>query len=300
MSSHRVTIPPTRPLHLSDSTLAYRTWGEPSGKPLIFWHALGTSPSGAYLAEVAPILTAAHDLWIVALDAPGFGASPALGPAEYENDRMVNRFGEVVRALQLHQPILMGHSWGGVLASFLAAQLGQEAGGLVLLDSGHIDYRDAPGFRAVSDFEELLEDARRPERVFAPQPWEQFEEELRGEVRRWAPAIPAIIRAGVRMENGLATQIPTPEVGAAARYGLGQRRVSESWPAIKGAGIPVLLVTASEPPEARAANRIAARRFQTAIPEATVLEMPNAGHDLLLDAGPALAEAISEWLTATS
>ena len=43
-----------------------REWGSEAGRPLVFWHALGSGTSGAYLTEVAPALTAAG-LWLLAL-----------------------------------------------------------------------------------------------------------------------------------------------------------------------------------------------------------------------------------------
>ena len=71
-----------------------REWGSPDGRPLVFWHALGSGTCGAYLTEVAPALTA-MGLWLLAPDAPGFGESPALPRAEYKTESVV----EMVRGL---------------------------------------------------------------------------------------------------------------------------------------------------------------------------------------------------------
>jgi hypothetical protein len=62
-----------------------REWGT-EGRPLVFWHTFG--PSGAYLTEVAPALTAAR-LWLLAPAAPGFGESPALPPERYVTGSVV-------------------------------------------------------------------------------------------------------------------------------------------------------------------------------------------------------------------
>ena len=38
--------------------------------------------------------------------------------------------------------MLVGHSWGGVVACHVAARAADAVGGLVLLDAGHVDYPD--------------------------------------------------------------------------------------------------------------------------------------------------------------
>ena len=45
-------------LDVDGVALQVRTWGDPAGRPLLFWHPLGDVTSGAYLTELAPTLTA--------------------------------------------------------------------------------------------------------------------------------------------------------------------------------------------------------------------------------------------------
>ena len=98
-----------------------RTWGDPAGRPLVFWHPLGDVTSGAYLTELAPTLTAAG-LRLVAPDGPGFGGSPALPPEEYAVPRLAGLVWGLAAALGLDRPVLMGHSWGGVVTLAAAAE----------------------------------------------------------------------------------------------------------------------------------------------------------------------------------
>jgi pimeloyl-ACP methyl ester carboxylesterase len=60
-----------------------REWGSAGGRPLVFWHALGSGTSGADMTEIAPTLTGAG-LRFIAPDAPAFGESPALPRERYQ------------------------------------------------------------------------------------------------------------------------------------------------------------------------------------------------------------------------
>ena len=59
--------------------------------------------------------------------------------------------GATIRELGLGRPVLMGHSWGGGVVTTLAGRHPGEVRGLVLLDSGHIDYADLPAARSSPD-----------------------------------------------------------------------------------------------------------------------------------------------------
>jgi pimeloyl-ACP methyl ester carboxylesterase len=55
-------------------------WGEPSGRPLFYWHGGGGGSEETPLLA-PPLVEAGYTLY--AVDAPGYGASPALEPHEY-------------------------------------------------------------------------------------------------------------------------------------------------------------------------------------------------------------------------
>ena len=167
-------IPSPRLVRTAAGTLAVREWPSDGRTPLVFWHALGPCASGAELVELAPRL-AAHGIAPVSVDGPGFGASP---PATaYDLESLANLLRATIRELQLDRPVLMGHSWGGGVATTLAALHPDETGGLVLVDSGHIDYADLDSARnglldrlsgrwpALADVRVLLLLATRPPHV---------------------------------------------------------------------------------------------------------------------------------------
>jgi len=134
------------PVDVGGVTLAVRSWGDPAGRALVFWHPLGDVTSSAYLTELAPVLTA-RGLRLVAPDGPGFGGSPALPPEWYALTRLAALVWGLAAALGLDRPVLMGHSWGGIVMLAAAAERPLDVSALVLLDSGQHDYADRPGTR---------------------------------------------------------------------------------------------------------------------------------------------------------
>ncbi len=70
--------------------------------------------------------------------------------------------------LELAPLVVMRHSWGGAIAVRYTAAHPENVAGLVLLDSGHIDYGDLPGAdvdRSAADWVEEVRarDGRLPE-----------------------------------------------------------------------------------------------------------------------------------------
>jgi pimeloyl-ACP methyl ester carboxylesterase len=272
-----------------------REWGSPERRPLVFWHALGALTSGAYLTEVAPVLTEAG-LWLIAPDAPGFGESPALPPEAYRTEAVVGLVEGVLDERGVERAVLMGHSWGGTVMTAFAAAYPERVEGLVLVDSGHADYQDQPSFPHGKTFEELVEEYARPERGVRTTEAE-FARDVEAEVRRTpTPELLAAFRAGLRKEGDVLVGIPTPEARASAMTGLMDTRVSASWPAIAEAGIPILLALATEPAEARTENEAAAATFAERFPDAEIRIFEGAGHDLFADAGPELGRAVADWV----
>lgn len=271
-----------------------REWGSPEGRPLVFWHALGALTSGAYLTEVAPALTEAG-FWLVAPDAPGFGQSPALPPEAYRTDAVVGLVEGVLDERGIERAVLMGHSWGGTVMTAFASAHPERVEGLVLVDSGHADYQDQPSFPHGKSFEDLVATYSQPERSVRTTA-EEFERDVEAEIGRApTPDLLEAFRAGLREEDGELVGIPTPAARASAMAGLMDTRVSASWPAIAEAGIPILLLLATEPAETRELNEAAAAAFAQRFPDAELRFFEGAGHDLFADAGPELARVVAEW-----
>jgi pimeloyl-ACP methyl ester carboxylesterase len=74
------------------------------------------------------------DVRVVAVDLRGHGYSDK-PPSGYDVDDHVADLLQLIEALALERPILLGHSLGGSIATFVAEAAGNTIGGLVLLDA---------------------------------------------------------------------------------------------------------------------------------------------------------------------
>jgi pimeloyl-ACP methyl ester carboxylesterase len=89
----------------------------------------------------APLLAAlAGRMHLVAYDRAGLGASdPELGQDPPSVERQVADLAAVVRSTGGGPCVVVGHSWGGLLAQLLAARHPDLVSGLVLVDPAHLD-----------------------------------------------------------------------------------------------------------------------------------------------------------------
>jgi N-formylmaleamate deformylase len=114
--------------HLAGATIHYlRTGG--SGPPVVLLH--GLMGSGACWTPVARALEAEYD--VVMPDARGHGDSSA-PPHGYRYEDHATDLMDLIRALDLYRPVLIGHSMGGMTAALVAGRGAGDLGGLVLVD----------------------------------------------------------------------------------------------------------------------------------------------------------------------
>ena len=284
------------PVDVGGVTLAVRSWGDPSGRPLVFWHPLGDVTSSAYLSELAPHLTACG-LRLVAPDGPGFGGSPALPPEWYAPARLAALVWGLAAALGLHRPVLMGHSWGGIVMLAAAAERPHDVSALVLLDSGQQDYADRPGTHPEWSLEDRAAAITAGQPAYADRA--DLLRQIQDDVRR---PLTAAYTAGIwpalrETDSGALEPVVSARTRAAAQDGMLQERSLDCWATLAAAGVPVLLLLATEPEPVRVANDEGARSVRSRHPAADVRPMPGWGHDLIGDGGPALAEVIGDWLS---
>jgi len=83
---------------------------------------------------------------------------------------------------------------------------------------------------------------------------------------------------------------------AAASQGLMQARPTAAWPTIAAAGIPTLVLLATEPPEYRQPNSEAARRMQAAVPQADIRPVSGMRHAVFPDLGAGAGTLVADWL----
>ncbi|MGW6142372.1 alpha/beta fold hydrolase [Streptomyces sp. NPDC055140] len=98
-------------------TVAYERVG--TGEPLLLLHGIGHHWQA--WAPVIPVLAAERD--VIAIDLPGFGASPALPDGvDYDLPTVTAMLGSLCAALGIERPHVAGNSLGGLLA----LELGRE------------------------------------------------------------------------------------------------------------------------------------------------------------------------------
>ncbi len=100
-------------------------------------------------------------------------------------------------------------------------------------------------------------------------------------------------------DGGLVSRTPGVARGPAL-YHLARARQSDTWAAIAEAGIPVLLLLATQPDEARAVNEQGEARFAAALPAAEVRWVEGATHSLVTDERERFGSTVVDWLSALS
>jgi pimeloyl-ACP methyl ester carboxylesterase len=109
--------------------LAFEEAGSPANRPLILLH--GWCCNRGHMKELMTRLSGRHH--VIAVDLPGHGESP-LGNVSPSFRSFAASICSFIAERQLHQPVLIGHSMGGVISVVAAAQDPRLVAGVVNLD----------------------------------------------------------------------------------------------------------------------------------------------------------------------
>jgi len=286
-------------LDLPGATLFVRQWGSADGTPLLFVHQLGIAGSSLHLAEVAPLLADRYGLRVIAPDLPGFGGSrPLPGPEPYRPDALAGLLVELLDRLGIARAGCAGLSWGATIGCHLAALAPRRVAALVLLDAGHIDAADQPGFEADAPYADRVRAARVQLGGFRFRRLDEALNTVSDDYPRWTPELEESWKAGLRLVGDRVVPRLLPEVYAAAVHGLAAAPPSGTWPALRAAGTPVLLLTADSPDAIRERQERGRARFAAAVPRADVRIARGQRHDLVAGLGPELVPLVGDWLRA--
>jgi pimeloyl-ACP methyl ester carboxylesterase len=114
-------------------SLHYRDWGG-EGRPIVLLHGLA---SNARIWDlVAPRLTDAGR--VIAINQRGHGGSDR-PPEGYTFEDVTADLAGAIDALELNQPLIIGHSWGANVAVCFAVAHADAAGGIGMVDGGVFD-----------------------------------------------------------------------------------------------------------------------------------------------------------------
>jgi pimeloyl-ACP methyl ester carboxylesterase len=251
------------------------------GHSCLMIHGFG---EGGYVWDrVLPAIASHYDA--IALDLRGHGDSEWDAKARYDVQAHVEDVVHVIRMLDLHRLVLVGHSMGGEIAIHVAAQCADRVAGLVIVDFGPclnpegiamVRAEIEAANRVYSSVEEYASwlSARRPlvakdillslaKCALRPHPGEGFRLKVD----------PAITRSQCRQSN------------AASDAGLWSLLSRMEWPVlvVRGAGSAVL-------------SRNVAERMIEIMPYARLETVPAAGHGVILDNPKGFEAAIRPFL----
>ena len=123
---------------VGDLRVHYLDWGG-DGAPVVALHGLASSCHWYDL--VAPLLR--RDFRIIAPDQRGHGKTTQATNG-YDWETLSNDVAGLMDRLGIEQAAVLGHSWGGHVASAVAAYQSERVNRLVMIDGGIIDARISP------------------------------------------------------------------------------------------------------------------------------------------------------------
>jgi pimeloyl-ACP methyl ester carboxylesterase len=255
--------PPALTVRLGDTTVSYSVTGR--GRPVVAVHGLPASRRDFRWLDAA----FAGRVRLVRPDLPGFGASPA-GEHEYLASADVSRaVVELCDALDLHDVVVLGHSFGGGIAVDVAAATARVSGLALVSSCGPMHHRG--NFR----------------RAY----WAML---AIGDVHPTLRRLMLVVSKPVARAVGFSKHISDDAMVRAARM------ASVYDPARFGAqlaqlGKPVFVTYAEDDPavETRVSEAVVG-----CVGEPTVLRFEEGGHNLQSSRATELADALVEWMAA--
>lgn len=272
-----------RTVAIAGVELVVREWGDPEGRPLVFWHAL--NPFGALVLNEAGPAWAQRGFRVLAPAAPGGGESSALAdPDAYRPTRLADLVAGLAAALEVERFAFVGWSWGASIGVHLAVAHPALLDALVLLDAGHTDV----GLARSRD--ELEREFVAEQEGYAFESWDAFLAAVRARVRSWRPQLEERFRAGMVERDGRIVARADARAAAWALHGVAIEPPSGTHTRLAPLELPILLIRSEEADDAEPLAR-----FTAALPSAEVLSIPG-GHDLLADAPKETIAIVADWL----
>jgi len=282
----------TSTLGIPGGSLHVYEWGDAGAPAVVYWDGLGGC--GLHANEIAPVLTDEYGLRVIAPDAPGHGRSPALPSDAYLPSKLAGLGASLLSPLGVERAAFVGFSWGARIGCSFAALFPDRTTSLALIEGGYYRARPVAG-NNVADLEACIAEARVETEEDSFPSWDAYFSFERESLRRWTPALAETHRAVMREEDGRVVPILDAEVLGAIKHGGRLEPVTDTYPAIAAAQMPVLLLTAERP--GADDETAAVERFRSALPDARLESIPNAVHDLVSFAPPEVATLVGRFVT---
>jgi pimeloyl-ACP methyl ester carboxylesterase len=271
--------PADRYVTIDGLRLRFRDWGGPGTVPALAFH--GFALNAHSWDEVAPALSAR--LRLFAFDQRGHGLSEwAKDAAGYSRESMIRDIEEIVRALALARPVVIGHSMGGMNALGFAARSPDALRALVLVDVG-------PEVR-VDGAQEVMRFVAGPYQLPTLEDWVEHT----ARYYPWRPKdrIRARLEVSLRRTASGMLARQYDERFRSAGFG-GVAGAADPWEAARALRVPTLLVHGGASP---VLTREMAERFTAAVPSLRLVTIPGAGHSVAGDKPEEFAKAVDAFL----
>jgi lipase len=275
--------------------LHYRRWSSPeSGSalpPILLLHGLA---SAARIWDLVAPLLAARGHVVTALDQRGHGESdkPNTG---YDFATIVADDTAAVQKLRIEHPIVVGHSWGALVALQYAVVHPEQTTALVMVDGGTGQLSLHPGWTR----EQAMKDLAPPR--FAGTPRDTFLSYIRGGPlgQQWTPQLEDIMLHIVQLRDD-DTVAPRLDFENHLQI-IGAMWDQPTYDLYRQIRCPTKLILAEQRPTSEAQEALLRMRLEglTRIrelrPDIRIVRMPDTVHDIPLQRPAELAEEIDDF-----
>ena len=163
---------------------------------------------------------------------------------------------DVLDELDAARAVFLGFSWGATVGCWFSALHPERTLALVLVEGGHVDFADLPGFRTDRSLDEFVAEA---------------------EV--------------VAAREGAGFGSYTPAVAGAMVRGLCAEPTAATYARLAASGTPILfLVAGADEPSAPL------ERLSRLVSQTQIVRLDTSSHELLRDAPSEIAQEVGDWL----
>lgn len=122
---------PHQLIHVGGTRLHYQLTGPEDAPPVLLVH--GNSVDGSDFSASGLLERLARDHRVLVIDRPGFGHSDRPRGVDWTPARQAHLLHQAAEALEVHRPVVVGHSLGAQVALAMALAHPQSVAGLVLV-----------------------------------------------------------------------------------------------------------------------------------------------------------------------
>jgi pimeloyl-ACP methyl ester carboxylesterase len=239
---------------LCGGSIFAQSWGASARLTVLCWHGAGGS-SDDY-APIAAELADRLGVRVVAIDAPGHSRSFARSADALRPSALASLAAEILDELKAARAVFLGFSWGATVGCWFAALNPERTRALELVEGGHFDFADLPGFRSDRSLDEFVAEAE-----------------------------------AMAISEGTDFGSHTAATAGAMVHGLCNEPATDTYTRLAASGTPVLFLGAgADEPLAEL------ERLSRLVPQSEIVQLDTFSHELLRDVPSDVAREAGDWL----